>query len=107
MRACIQRVSQASVTVDGAAVSKVRDKRRKAIERELRRMDEAFRDNLALLRRGVIDEDGFRRDNEPREAQRKVLIDELARIDAEATKTVEVEAFIDEAPILAKDVAAQ
>ena len=98
---------KASVSIDGATQAEARLRRRKSIEKELTRSDGAFRANLELLRRGVIDEDGFRRDNEPREAQRKVLIDELARIDAEAAKTVEVETFIDEAPMLAKDVAAQ
>jgi len=98
---------KASVSMDGATQAEARQRRRKSIEKELARIDGAFRANLELLRRGVIDEDGFRRDNEPREAQRKVLIDELARIDAEAAKTVEVETFIDEAPMLAKDVAAQ
>ncbi|MCH7946058.1 MAG: hypothetical protein IIC73_08620, partial [Armatimonadetes bacterium] len=71
------------------------------------RIDEAFRANLALLRRGVIDEDGFRRDNEPREAQRKVLIDELAHLDGEQQTVEVVEQFIEEAPSLAADVAAQ
>ena len=98
---------RSSVARDGAAAGEARERRRKSIQRELTRIDEAFRANLDLLRRGVIDEEGFRRDNEPREAQRKVLIDELARIDAEAAKTAEVETFIDEAPMLAKDVAAQ
>ena len=98
---------RASVSVDAASQAEARQRRRKAVQKELTRIDEAFRANLELLRRGVIDDDGFRRDNEPREAQRKVLIDELARIDAEAAKTAEVETFIDDAPMLAKDVAVQ
>ena len=98
---------RSSVARDGAGGGEARERRRKSIQRELTHIDEAFRANLALLRRGVIDEEGFRRDNQPREAQRKVLIEELARIDAEAAKTAEVETFIEDAPMLAKDVAAQ
>ena len=100
-------VVQASVANEGAAQVKTRNQRRTSIEKELTRMDEAFRQNLELVRRGTISEDGFRRDNDPREAQRKVLIDELGHIDAEAAKAEDLETFSKEAPLLAKDVAAQ
>ena len=98
---------KASVSIDDATRAEARQRHRKSIEKELTRSDGAFRANLELLRRGVIDEDGFRRDNEPREAQRKVLIDELAHLDGEQQTVEAGEQFIEEAPSLAADVAAQ
>ena len=95
---------RASVSVDQGAATRAREKRCKAIKSELARMDMAFRQNLDLLRRGVLTEDGFRRDNEPREAQRKVLMDELAHIDSEQQTKEAVETFIAEAPSMAKEV---
>ena len=96
-----------SVASGGVAATNTRDKRRRAIELGLAKIDAAFRGNLDLLRQGTINEEQFTRDNTPREAQRKAMIDELASIDAEAANADQAEAFIAEAPLLAKDVAVQ